>query len=257
MSDQDDRATHLAKHFRAGNTMAEWSGGWGFDPEVATHVADAMPPFMIEPERTKPIPWSATTGDKDLYTNLREEHGRGPQASVAQGWEVLGCVLLDYVAECRQRGEEVTDAKLQKHARLCLYGTDDTWDQTRADDPQWLALFKVRAGIANAQAGFNTLSGSAAAGGTQAQNLPFLAADLGFRSAPGLSAEKHSVLPLTNTAGPAIAPASSGINTDFIDTTAFNSMGDWPDPMALGQDVGDFNMDDMMWNMDDLVSFDR
>lgn len=185
----DERAAHLSKHFREGKTMGEWTGGWGFDPEVACHVADAMTPFMIEAERAKPLPWSVEKGDVNMYDDLQREHGKGPQGSSSKGWEVMGAVLSDYVTQCRERGEEITDQRLQKYARQCLYGSDDTWNQTRADDPQWLALFKERLGLGCD----DELAAAEAIGLAQAHPIeatettaPFLAADLGVRSAPNL-----------------------------------------------------------------------
>lgn len=52
----EDRASHLAGHFHSGATMGEWTGGWGLDPEVAACVTDAMPPWLIPLERSKPFP---------------------------------------------------------------------------------------------------------------------------------------------------------------------------------------------------------
>lgn len=38
------RTDHLADHFKGGNTMAEWKGDWGFDPDIVDMVDNAMPP---------------------------------------------------------------------------------------------------------------------------------------------------------------------------------------------------------------------
>jgi hypothetical protein len=38
------RANHLGQHFKAGKTMADWEGDWGFDDHVSEIVENAMPP---------------------------------------------------------------------------------------------------------------------------------------------------------------------------------------------------------------------
>lgn len=38
------RADHLAEHFKAGSTMANWKGDWGFEPSVIEMLDNAMPP---------------------------------------------------------------------------------------------------------------------------------------------------------------------------------------------------------------------
>lgn len=91
-----------------------------------------MPPNLIHAERNTPLPWSAVKRTHTLFDAMRDgDHGKGPRACAAHGWELMAAVLEDYVTECRQHGEEVTDDKLQKHARKCLFGSDDPWNQTR------------------------------------------------------------------------------------------------------------------------------
>lgn len=41
------RIDHLADHFKAGKTMADWKGDWGFDPEIADTVENDMPPCEL------------------------------------------------------------------------------------------------------------------------------------------------------------------------------------------------------------------
>ena len=41
------RVDHLAEHFKAGQTMADWKGDWGFDNPVLEMVENAIPPCMI------------------------------------------------------------------------------------------------------------------------------------------------------------------------------------------------------------------
>lgn len=40
----EDRLHHLAHHFKAGKTMADWKGGWGFEPHIELLVENSIPP---------------------------------------------------------------------------------------------------------------------------------------------------------------------------------------------------------------------
>lgn len=44
LSSWSERADHIAAHFKAGQTMAEWVGDWGFEPAVIERVENAIPP---------------------------------------------------------------------------------------------------------------------------------------------------------------------------------------------------------------------
>ncbi|KAK4193892.1 pah6 homeobox protein encoded by the pah6 protein [Podospora australis] len=52
--------------------------------------------------------------------------------------------LAEYVREQKALGVELTDAELQKRARIIIYEYDDGWNQTAADDAVWLSAFKER-----------------------------------------------------------------------------------------------------------------
>ncbi|KAI9672088.1 MAG: hypothetical protein M1831_001901 [Alyxoria varia] len=70
----DERATHLAGHFRAGATMAQWNGSWGFDPEVEACVTQAIPPYLIAHESRTPLPFAAgKTGREQEMSNYMQE----------------------------------------------------------------------------------------------------------------------------------------------------------------------------------------
>ncbi|KAI5300945.1 hypothetical protein KEM56_002078 [Ascosphaera pollenicola] len=46
-----ERVEHLASHFRAGCTMSEWKGGWGFEPDVGQSVQNALDPEVANRSR--------------------------------------------------------------------------------------------------------------------------------------------------------------------------------------------------------------
>ena len=155
-----ERADHLAKHFREGARMKDWSGNHGFDPEIAAQVTDAMPPFMIDHERMTPDPFSASKGHRGVWTTdviateaqgLNAHHeamldGR-PAPKVRNCWTILTKELGQLVQQQLAMGIVPTDAMLQSQARYTLFGEDDSWDQTAADNQEWLDLFKRAHGL--------------------------------------------------------------------------------------------------------------
>lgn len=52
--------------------------------------------------------------------------------------------LAEYLQEQRSMGIEPGDADLQRQARIIIYDTDDGWNQTAADDREWLSRFRQR-----------------------------------------------------------------------------------------------------------------
>jgi hypothetical protein len=66
---------------------------------------------------------------------------------VSTCWEVLTIRLGLFVKEQLQAGIVPTDGMLQSQARWILYETDDDWNQTAADNKEWLELFKKAHGL--------------------------------------------------------------------------------------------------------------
>lgn len=175
-----ERVDHLAAHFKDGAKMMDWKGCRGFDPEVAAHVTNAMPPYLIGMESTSPEPFSATNpatwdnqimsgeGYPDLPANLDcAGMATAPGTDVAKEglnaiikmykynvpgaaatcWEVLTVRLGMFAKSQADQGIVVTDEMLQRQARLIVYDSDDSWNQTAADNPEWLELFKQACGL--------------------------------------------------------------------------------------------------------------
>jgi hypothetical protein len=46
MASWDERAEHLADHFKEGRSMADWKGSWGFEDHTLEMVENSMPPCM-------------------------------------------------------------------------------------------------------------------------------------------------------------------------------------------------------------------
>jgi len=75
MENWSDRVHHLADHFKAGKTMADWKGDWGFEAHIVELVENSIPPCkchfefgmkganetdFIETERNSPFPFEGS-----------------------------------------------------------------------------------------------------------------------------------------------------------------------------------------------------
>ncbi|KAF2480222.1 hypothetical protein BDY17DRAFT_256159, partial [Neohortaea acidophila] len=152
-----DRVDHLATHFKAGARMSEWKGCRGLDPNIAALVTDAMPPYLIGHEALAPDPFSATNKSTLGHDMLNDATTRpdnsqtapqdSPGTSKASCWEILTIRLGEYANDMAKKGVVLTDEMLQSKARRILYESDDAWNQTAADNPEWLDLFKKAHGL--------------------------------------------------------------------------------------------------------------
>ncbi|KAL5338475.1 hypothetical protein BJX70DRAFT_198275 [Aspergillus crustosus] len=130
------RADHLATHFKNGADMLQWQGDWGFEPVVQNLVENAMPPYLIGQERNTLDPFSFSARhvnlkipeDANCYQRLRRE-------------------LTSFIEGHVRSGVVPTDQLIQVHARQVIYGTDDPWNQTCADNPIWLMILKRDVGV--------------------------------------------------------------------------------------------------------------
>ncbi|OJJ08647.1 hypothetical protein ASPVEDRAFT_144776 [Aspergillus versicolor CBS 583.65] len=139
-----ERNDHIAQHFRDGALMKDWQGCRGLDAPVALGVENAMPPYLIGNESTGMNPFSASrladnSGDMDYRD--------ASTSSKPTLFEHLTAHLAEYVQRMINIGEAVTDEMLQKEARCVLYCDDDPWNQTPADNAEWLKLFKEAVGM--------------------------------------------------------------------------------------------------------------
>ena len=160
-----DRVDHIAAHFKDGVKMASWRGCRGLDPAVAAHVLNAMPPYLIGVESKSTNPFTATNPSNpplldaiyDIGLNVENvatvadsllPQAHPPVPSKATCWEILTIHLGTYVRSQAELGHNLSDEMLQREGRRILYGDpDDTWNQTAADNPEWLELFKKAHGL--------------------------------------------------------------------------------------------------------------
>ncbi|XWW95525.1 hypothetical protein V2A60_003485 [Cordyceps javanica] len=76
--------------------------------------------------------------------------------STIHSYSRLECELGDYLKAQRNLGKEPSDEDLQRQARLIIYEFDDGWNQTAADNVQWLDSFKERHALAEKTPGDTT-----------------------------------------------------------------------------------------------------
>ncbi|KAJ5099873.1 hypothetical protein N7532_006874 [Penicillium argentinense] len=159
MNTWTERAEHLAGHFRDGVTMKEWRGDHGFAPSIAAQVKNWMPPYMIGSESHSMIPFSATDynvkdhlnqisarvhGEKgfDEQTDLPALNEDLPKSQLSSFTEVLTRHLSQYAQRQMKLGIIPTDEMFQRESRRIVYDTDDSWNQSIADNTEWLNAFR-------------------------------------------------------------------------------------------------------------------
>lgn len=144
-----ERVDHLASHFKNGADMSKWQGDWGFEPFVHSLVENAMPPYLIGQERKTLDPFK--TSLKTLYAPAQRGDAHSePILTVPDDENCyfrLQQQLTAFVHRHVSLGDIPTDQMIQDEARRIIYGSDDPWNQTCADNAVWLSVLKRDAGI--------------------------------------------------------------------------------------------------------------
>lgn len=168
MDTWEQRVDHLAEHFRKNATMKDWKGDHGFPPSIAAQVTNSLPPYLIAEESQSQIPFSATnTHVQDHFAQISsrahyliEEQKASPDkvaedaqaeavakqnismSELSSFTQVLTLHLSRYAQEKIKQGVMPTDDMFQQEARRVLYDSEDSWNQTIADNPEWLSAFR-------------------------------------------------------------------------------------------------------------------
>ncbi|KAI1130570.1 hypothetical protein F5Y10DRAFT_289237 [Nemania abortiva] len=137
-----DRNDHLTDHFRTGALMKDWKGCRGLEPALALLVENAIPPYLIGTEATDVDPFSALQPGSKAFRSTN-----ATKSTPRNTFEELTARLGEYVQGAVSRGVLVTDDVLRREARVILYSDDDPWNQTPADNLQWLDMFKIGYGL--------------------------------------------------------------------------------------------------------------
>ncbi|CAN9082157.1 unnamed protein product [Alternaria alternata] len=124
-----------------------------FDINTATNNISAAYQTGSDPSTIGPI---VLTTPKDYSSS--ESPTNNPNATC---WEILTLQLGRFAREYidKHGAGTLTDEMLQKESRRILYDDDDPWNQTSADNPEWLNLFKKAHGI-DAQAPVQNINGN-------------------------------------------------------------------------------------------------
>jgi len=185
LSSWEERTDHLAAHFRSGKTMWDWKGEHEFDPEIDARVSNAFPPYLIAAQAVTLVPFSATNHESIDHTkqvisqiqlesliSATQEHNIEPALSPiadeqpAEFVTANGNLSFQNVVETRLFADTLTrhlarfarqqmmlgimptDEMFQRESRRLLYqDADDAWNQTVADDPEWIKQFRERTGF--------------------------------------------------------------------------------------------------------------
>lgn len=110
--------------------------------------------------------------------------------------------LGEYLQMQRSLGVESTDASLQRQARIIIYDIDDEWNQTAADDSEWLAHFRQRHPPKAPSISVSSSSGGSPVAAQQAAT-PF--SQLGGNQTAGMQQG------LSGPLGPTTSPVGEGV----------------------------------------------
>lgn len=167
----DDRVSHLVQEFQNGAEMKNWRGPRGFNADVEARATFSMPPYLIDVDAKTQTPFSASDPlsilhHATLFPEQRrsnclsgeageswEGHIESPfgHSGIVTYWEKFDAALGQWVRARMQEGMEITDEMIQEQGRFIVFGTTDSWNQSEADHPDWLAEFKLKHGIQEAQ----------------------------------------------------------------------------------------------------------
>lgn len=142
-----DRNNHLSAHFRECRIMKDWKCCRGLDPTVALAVENAMPPYLIGAESAGINPFSASTRCpnpcNDIHNSIKNERFLQQIGDIQPTpFEQLTERLICFVRERQAIGVAATDDSIQHEARFFVYSDEDAWNQTVANNADWLQLFK-------------------------------------------------------------------------------------------------------------------
>ncbi|KAF2016870.1 hypothetical protein BU24DRAFT_387687 [Aaosphaeria arxii CBS 175.79] len=149
-----EREKHLAEHFKSGSDMKDWTGDRGFDATIENLVRDDIPPYMIAQQRETMDPFSASRsyhciGQK--ITDVADQESPALSSDLAHNVHShrhIEHLLLAHVSREICQGRVPSDSQIRKQMGILMYGPDhDDWEQTWADNEQWLTQFRKKAGL--------------------------------------------------------------------------------------------------------------
>lgn len=244
------RADHLAAHFRNGMDMSKWVGDWGFESFVARLVENAVPPYLVAQERASMDPFVATQRPSSVAESSAGVSGQNVSIwADSNCWARLDKSLREFIGSSLAQGIVPTDAQLQAQARLIVFGDEDPWNQTAADNPVWLGLLKKECGIGEEASEAST---AAPEGGLEELRMdPPYAVRGGLRKTGSQSSQPQRLKRLSTAESESSIPS---VMAPMPTMTMPMSMADPSAPMTLptSMDPMDFEFDFGQLDLDDL-----
>ncbi|KAK5998296.1 Homeobox protein 4 [Cladobotryum mycophilum] len=120
--------------------------------EVCTHPSEEVANWLLRSIRstTDWLPGFRKRAHLPRSEDVQERAIRSTDPtsidSTIHNYSRLECELADFLKQQRSAGTEPTDEDLQREARMIIYEFDDGWNQTVADNLDWLAAFRERYG---------------------------------------------------------------------------------------------------------------
>ncbi|KAH7384197.1 hypothetical protein DE146DRAFT_217858 [Phaeosphaeria sp. MPI-PUGE-AT-0046c] len=112
MNTWTERTDHLGEHFKAGSTMADWKGDWGFTEDTERLVEHSVPPYFNEYEKSTLIPMRASDP---------------PWGSPPNGYELLKVEIEFFIQNYMDSvGRLPTNDDVQLEACRIIYSADAT-----------------------------------------------------------------------------------------------------------------------------------
>jgi hypothetical protein len=131
----------------------DWEALIGNDAikEAVTSIPD-FEGMLASASGLPPVGLAATgVGLEPMYETLDYSLNHSSPTHSSPGavtcWEILTVRLGQYAREQMARGIIPTDEQLQSQARRIIYEGEDRWNQTAADNTEWLELFKKAHGM--------------------------------------------------------------------------------------------------------------
>lgn len=182
---------------------------------------------MIDYEWRSPNPWTTVQAQGD---------GTTPRLNVpddANCYDRLSHELTAYIHHQTAEGLIPTDQMIQAEARRVIYGCDDPWNQTCADNPVWLGILKRDTGLQSAM-----------------NNDRIQYSDLGLQPPFAVDGGLRNPPPETNILARAVCPgalpspavSSPGLRSPAYPGTGFSSAGPSGTGSLSGSYVGSAGM---------------
>ncbi|PTB63932.1 hypothetical protein BBK36DRAFT_1125494 [Trichoderma citrinoviride] len=118
--------------------------------EVCTHPSEAVANWLLR-LITSSTEWLAAfrrrahlpRSEDVQHKSIRSKDPNSIDSTI-HNYSRLETELVAFLKQQRSKGREPTDEELQRQARVTIYEFDDGWNQTVADNHEWLAAFRQR-----------------------------------------------------------------------------------------------------------------